>query len=103
MGTKTKRFRDKKEDVEDYCCPQHLVFQYDFQRVLSHFNLILILVEEEIFLTWIVRPNVFDAFIHFAFIFHFLKVFDNFERSTRTHGVVDKFFSGCWPGRIFKL
>ncbi len=66
-------------------------------------RLIFVLVEEEIFLTWIVRPNVFDAFIHFAFIFHFLKVFDNFERSTRTHGVVDKFFSGCWPGRIFKL
>lgn len=65
--------------------------------------LVFVLVEEEIFLTWIVRPNVFDAFIHFAFIFHFLKVFDNFERSTRTHGVVDKFFSGCWPGRIFKL
>lgn len=66
-------------------------------------RLIFVLVEEEVFLTWIVRPNVFDAFIHFAFIFHFLKVFDNFERSTRTHGVVDKFFSGCWPGRIFKL
>lgn len=66
-------------------------------------RLVFVLVEEEIFLTWIVRPNVFDAFIHFAFIFHFLKVFDNFERSTRTHGVVDKFFSGCWPGRIFKL
>ena len=66
-------------------------------------RLIFVLVEEEVFLTWIVRPDVFDAFIHFAFIFHFLKVFDNFERSTRTHGVVDKFFSGCWPGRIFKL
>ena len=49
MGTKTKRFRDKKEDVEDYCCPQHLVFQYDFQRVLSRFNLVFILVEEEVF------------------------------------------------------
>lgn len=60
MGTKTKRFRDKKEDVEDYCCPQHLVFQYDFQRVLSHFNLILVLVEEEVFFGGVVGPDVFD-------------------------------------------
>ena len=49
MGTKTKLFRDKKEDVEDYCCPQHLVFQCDFQRFLSPFILILVFVEEEVF------------------------------------------------------
>ena len=65
--------------------------------------LILLFVEEEIFFAGIIRPNIFNTFINLAFIFHFLKVFDNFERSTRTHGVVDKFFSGCWPGRIFKL
>ena len=60
MGTKTKLFRDKKEDIEDYCCPQHLVFQYDFQRVLSRFNLILILVEQKVFFRGVVGPDVFD-------------------------------------------
>ena len=60
MGTKTERFRDKKEDVEDYCCPQHLVFQYDFQRVLSRFNLILVFVEEKVLFGRVVGPDIFD-------------------------------------------
>lgn len=47
MGTKNKSdIGTKKEDVENRCCSQHLVFQYDFQRLLSPFILILILVEE---------------------------------------------------------
>lgn len=72
MGTKTKRFRDKKEDVEDYCCPQHLVFQYDFQRVLSRFNLVFILVEEEVVVAGVIGPDVFDAFVSLAFVFNLL-------------------------------
>ena len=72
MGTKTKLFRDKKEDVEDYCCPQHLVFQCDFQRFLSPFILILVFVEEEVVVAGVIGPDVFDAFVSLAFVFNLL-------------------------------
>lgn len=72
MGTTTKLFRDKKEDVGNCCCPQHLVFQCDFQRFLSPFILIFVLVEEEVVVAGIVGPDVFDAFVCVSFVFDFL-------------------------------
>ena len=45
-------------------------------------DLIFIFVEEKVFLARIVRPNVFDAFVDFAFVFHFLQVFNHFQWRT---------------------
>ena len=33
---------------------------------------IFLFVEEEVFFAWVVGPDIFDAFVGFAFIFHFL-------------------------------
>ena len=61
-------------------------------KVIGHsymfglFKSILFLVKEEILLTRIIRPNIFDTLIDFALIFHLLEILNNFKRSTRTHG-----------------
>ena len=39
--------------------------------------LVFIFIKEEIIFTRIVRPDIFDTFIGFTFIFNFLKVFNN--------------------------
>ena len=64
---------------------------------------ILILVEEEVFFGGVVGPDVFYAFVGVAFVFDFLEVFDNFERGSGTHGVVDEFVLGCGPGGVFEF
>ncbi len=43
--------------------------------------LVLLFIKEEVFFTWIIRPNVFHAFVNFTFIFHLLQVFDYFQGS----------------------
>ena len=42
-------------------------------------SLIFLFVEEEVFIGGVVGPDVFDAFVGVAFVFHFLEVFDYFE------------------------
>ena len=41
--------------------------------------LIFFLVEEEVIFAWVIRPNVFDAFVDVAFVFDLLEVFDYFQ------------------------
>ena len=65
------REKAKKEDDGNPCCPHHPDYQPAFQRLSPPFTLVLILVEEEVFLCWIVRPNVFYSLVNFTFIFHF--------------------------------
>lgn len=44
--------------------------------------LILVLVEQEVFFSRIIGPNVFDSFVDVAFVFKFLKIFNYFHRRT---------------------
>ena len=69
----------------------------------ADFQLILVLVEEEVFFGGVVGPDVFDAFVGFAFVFDFLKVFDYFHWRSATHGIVYQLFLGCGPGCVFEL
>ena len=48
-----------------YLCPQ--------------IGLVLFFVEEEVFFGGVVGPDVFNAFVCFALVFHFLEVFNHFE------------------------
>ena len=52
-----------------------------FSYVFFYQLLILVFIKKEVVFTWIIRPDILDAFIHFSFIFNFLKIFDNFKRS----------------------
>ena len=64
---------------------------------------IFLFVEEEVFFGGVVGPDVFDAFVGFAFVFHFLEVLDDFEGRSGTLGVVDEFFTGGGPWRVFEF
>ena len=65
--------------------------------------LIFVFFKEKVLLGGIVGPNIFDAFILVAFILDFHEVFDDFHRCAGALGVVDKFFFGCGPGRVFQF
>ena len=65
--------------------------------------LIFLLVEEEVFFAGIVGPNIFDAFVNFAFVFHFLEVLDDFEGGSRTHGIINQFVFGGRPRGVFEF
>lgn len=60
---------------------------YSVRHVLF---LIFLLIKKEILFARIIRPNIFYTFIDFAFIFHLLQVFDYFQRSARTHCIVNQ-------------
>ena len=65
--------------------------------------LIFFLVEEEVFFAGVVGPDIFDAFVDFAFVFHLLKVFDDFEGCSRTHGIINQFVFGGRPRGVFEF
>ena len=62
--------------------------------------LIFFLVEEEVLLGRVIRPDVLDGFVDFAVVFEFLKILYNFFRSSGTVCIVNEFFFGCGPGSI---
>ena len=62
--------------------------------------LILLLVEKEIVLGRVVRPDVLDALVGLAVVLKFLKVLDYLLRGAGTVGVVNKFVFGCRPWSI---
>ena len=66
-------------------------------------ELVLFFVEEEVFLAWVIGPNILYRFIEFAFILHLLQVFDDFDRRTRALGIIDQFITASRPWRIFQL
>lgn len=64
---------------------------------------ILLFVEEEVFFGGVVGPDVFDAFVGFAFVFDFLKVLYHFEGRAAALGVVDELLAGCGPWCVFEF
>ena len=65
--------------------------------------LILVFVEEEVFLARIVRPNIFNAIVDIAVVFHFLQILNHFHWRAGPKGVVNQFFFCCWPRCVFQL
>src|SRR3954453_18380956 len=51
--------------------------------------LIFIFVKHEVFLAWVIGPNVFYTFIHLSFIFQFLKIFYHFNGCSGADGVIN--------------
>ena len=66
-------------------------------------RLILILVPKEVVLLRIIGPDVFDGLVDFAFLFKFLKIFNDLKRAAGTLGIVQQFVLGGGPGRVFKV
>lgn len=66
-------------------------------------RLVFFFVEEEVFFGGVVGPDVFDAFVGLAFVFHFLKVLDYFEGGAGALGVVDELVFCGGPGGVFKF
>lgn len=66
-------------------------------------TLILLLVEEEILLGRIVRPNVLDALIRFTVIIEIVKVLNDFQRCALTRGVIDQLILRSRPRRVLKF
>ncbi len=66
-------------------------------------RLIFLLIEEEVVLRRIVGPYIFDRFVYVALVFYLLQVFENFQRSARTNGIVYQLLFGGRPGCIFKF
>lgn len=64
---------------------------------------ILILIEEKVFFSGIIGPDVFNAFIDFTFVLNLLQVFDYFKGCAGADGIVNEFVLGCWPWGIFQL
>ena len=64
-------------------------------------QLVLILVEQEIFFSRIVGPDVFDALIHLTFILNLLQILQYFEWSSRTDGIIYEFILGSGPRCVF--
>ena len=62
--------------------------------------LVFLLVEEEIVLGRVVRPDVFDGFVDFAVIFQLGQVLDHFLGNSGAVGIVDEFFFGSWSWSI---
>lgn len=67
-------YRKNKKSCEKY----HKTFVFPCYRVAS----IFILIEEEVILARVIRPDILDIFIDFTFVFHLLKVFEDFQGST---------------------
>ncbi len=55
------------------------ISKYLCLKIRLIFQSILLLVEEEVFFGGVVGPDIFDAFVGFAFVFDFLEVFDYFH------------------------
>ena len=65
--------------------------------------LVFVFVEEEVFVAWVVGPDVFDAFVDFAVVFDFLEVLDDLHRCAGACGVVDELVLGGWPWGVLKF
>ena len=72
----------------------------DWQEI---YPLILILVEKEIILCWVIRPDVFYTFIDISFILYFLKILQHLQGCSRPNSKVNQFFLSGGPGCIFEL
>ena len=70
---------------------------------LSCDDLIFVFVEEEVFLRGIIGPNVFDGLKNFTFVLKFVEIFYHFHGRARTQCVVNEFFLGGWPRRVFEF
>ena len=72
------RYKDKQIFAQYVYNIKHLgIYNKTCRRLMInlgtfYFQLIFILIKQEVFLAWIVWPNIFNTFIDFAFIFHFL-------------------------------
>src|SRR5690554_5835499 len=73
----------KINNIKKGACYQTNSFFYKF------LYLIFIFIKEKIIFTWIIRPNIFNTFIDITLILYFLKIFDYFERSSRTNSIID--------------
>lgn len=62
----------KKTKVGMVTVPTLLLFNADFKPRAYCLSSIFLLIEEEILFTRVIRPDVFDTFVDFAFVFHFL-------------------------------
>ena len=84
-----EKSRGSKLSVVYLCLINSLIFNY-----LSNIKmLVFFLVEEKVILRRIVGPDVFDAFVDFAVVFKFFKIFNYLERRSGTCGIVDKFLT----------
>ena len=72
-----------------------------FKRTVA--RSVFVLVEEEILLGGIVRPDVLDGIVGLLVILDLLKVFHDLERSARTHGEIDQFVLRGGPRRVFEI
>jgi hypothetical protein len=50
---------------------------------------ILVLIEEEVFLTGIIRPDIINAFINIPFIIQFLEIFNHLNGGSAPDAIVD--------------
>ena len=73
-----------------------------FKMLTPNQSLILILVEQEVFLSRIVRPNILYTFIYFTFVLYLLKVLQDLQRRAGTDGIVNQFILGGRPGSVFE-
>ena len=69
----------------------------------SKFDLVFILVEEEVVFGGVVGPDFFYAVVGLAFVFDFLEVFDYFHGGAAAHCVVDELFACGGPGSVFEF
>ena len=67
----------------EHCCSPFVIdYQSDTTNDLINAPLVFVLVEKEVLFGGVVRPNVFDGIVGFAFVVNFLKVLNHFHGST---------------------
>ena len=71
--------------MDDLPTVHFIHLQLDFQCPLLSFTSILLFIKKEILLTGIVGPDIFDAFINIALIFHFLQLLSDFRLDAKSN------------------
>ena len=66
-------------------------------------RLVFVLVEEEVFLRRVIRPDVFNALVDISLVLYLLQVLKNFKRRPGTDCIVNLLVLRCRPWRIFEL
>jgi hypothetical protein len=64
---------------------------------------IFVFVEQKVVFSGVIGPDVFESFIQLPFIFHFLKIFNDFEGCPRSEGVIYEFIAAGRPGGILQI
>ncbi len=66
-------------------------------------SIIPLVLEEEVLVGRIVRPDLIHSLVRFFAVFQFLKILNNLRRRARTQRVVNQFILGGWPRGVVEI